>query len=343
MGHDPKRDVVDLVLDRHPVPEEPFNPAAAFAPMQRNAAVGRGLRARPFLKIQDGCNAFCTYCIVPHARGRSRSLPEQTALAAVERLQAAGCREVVLTGIHLGIYGKDLAPPTSLLQLLRRIRERQAVQRVRLSSIEPLEMTADLIDFIACARSGPGRVCAHVHIPLQSGDDRILEKMKRPYSRQAFKDVVTEVHRRLPEAAIGVDTLIGFPGETRTAFDHTYELIAELPITYLHVFPFSARRGTPAYHYSNAVEAAETRQRCRKMRKLGIKKKTEFYKNFIHKQLEVLVETVSPDTGSAAGTSDNYIPVHIDSPQAPLTAQQLVWVRGESLGPDGRLHTRTRP
>jgi threonylcarbamoyladenosine tRNA methylthiotransferase MtaB len=334
VGHEQKRDIAERILGRNRKVDRA--PEAADRKYQTsNVAIGH--RARPFYKIQDGCNAFCTYCIVPHARGPSRSLPLETALAGIERIQSAGYSEVVLTGIHLGTYGRDLSPPTDLLQLLRRIREGRSIQRVRLSSIEPLEMTGDLIDHIAQSQSGPGRVCAHVHIPLQSGDDGILNKMRRPYSRQYFRDLITEVRRRLPEAAIGVDTLIGFPGESRQAFEDTHRLVADLPVTYLHVFPFSARRGTPAYHYSDKVGDEEIRRRCLKMRKLGKIKKSEFYNKYIDKLLEVIVETTSPTGGSFTGTSANYIPVQIESASAVPSEKALVWVRGQAVSPDLRL------
>lgn len=281
-----------------------------------------GSRTRPFLKIQDGCDAFCTYCIVPHARGPSRSLPKADVLEGVKALSVAGYHEVVLTGIHLGHYGRDLIPETSLCQLLDRIDRSKLIQRVRLSSIEPLELTDDLIQRVAVSP----RFCRHFHIPLQSGDDHILKKMKRPYTADIFRQQVAKIRNQIPDAAIGVDTLIGFPGETDAAFRNTYELIRELPITYLHVFPFSARPETPAARYPNKVAPHVIKKRCEQMRTLGQSKRLHFYHHVIGKELEILVEsTRHPATGLLKGVSSNYIPVLIDADDDQIN--KLVTVR----------------
>jgi threonylcarbamoyladenosine tRNA methylthiotransferase MtaB len=267
-------------------------------------------RSRPFLKIQDGCDAFCTYCIVPFARGPSRSLPVTDVLDSVKALSAAGYQEIVLSGIHLGRYGCDLIPASSLGELLDHIERADQIQRVRLSSIEPLELTDELIQRVALST----RFCRHFHIPLQSGDDRILQKMKRPYTTEEFRQRVTDIRKQIPDAAIGVDTLIGFPGETDEAFRNTYELIQELPVTYLHVFPFSARPGTPAARYPNPVAPDVIKARCEQMRRLGQAKRSEFFQNFIGKTLEILVEsTRDAATGRLKGISSNYIPVLTDA------------------------------
>ncbi len=267
-------------------------------------------RTRPFLKIQDGCDAFCTYCIVPHARGPSRSLPVDNVLEDIKALSVVGYREIVLTGIHLGRYGCDLIPATPLCELLDRIDRSKLIQRVRLSSIEPLELTDDLIQRVA---DSP-RFCRHFHIPLQSGNDSILNKMKRPYTVDNFRQRVAKIRDQIPDAAIGVDTLIGFPGETDAAFRNTYDLINELPITYLHVFPFSARPGTPAARYPDKVAPEVIKKRCEKMRRLGKAKRLHFNRNFIGKAVEILVEsTRHAATGQLKGVSSNYMPVLIDA------------------------------
>ena len=293
---------------------------------QPSFASHTGNRTRSFLKIQDGCNAFCSYCIVPHARGPSRSLPAETVLEAIIALANAGYRETVLSGIHLGHYGRDLNPPTSLSELLQRVEGLNSFIRVRLSSIEPLELTDELIDRVA----GFSRFCDHFHIPLQSGDDFILKKMGRPYRAVDFSNRVAKIRSRMPDAALGVDTLIGFPAETDQAFTHTYELIRDLPITYLHVFPFSARPGTPAARYSEQVTPAVIKKRCAQLRHLGIAKRLNFYKQFIGKQLEVLVEsTRHTPSGFLKGLSSNYIPVLIEADDDHKN--QLRMVRVEKL------------
>ena len=274
-------------------------------------SAGLGYRTRPFLKIQDGCNSFCTYCIVPYARGPSRSLEPKQVLDNINKIHQAGYHEVVLTGIHLGNYGIDLDKRKSgLFDLLNRIRKSCTIDRVRLSSIEPCELTEDIIKFVAQSGSGPGKICHHFHIPLQSGDDFILKRMHRPYSRSFFIDLVEKIHMLLPDAAIGVDTLIGFPGESDEAFENTYSLIEQLPVSYLHVFPFSARKGTAAYSYPDKINSNVIKERCQKMRTLGKLKRNVFYNIFKGKTLETLIEGKQSKAGGLLrGTTSNYIPV----------------------------------
>lgn len=263
-------------------------------------------RTRPFLKIQDGCDSFCTYCIVPYARGRSRSTSLQAALAGVEHLAGQGFHEVVLTGIHIGCYGRDLHPRSSLLELLQQIAAMKSAVRVRLSSIEPLELT----DEIAALVAGSDRFCRHFHIPLQSGDSDILKRMGRPYSPEVFREVVRKVRRLMPDAAIGVDVLAGFPGETEAAFENTFQLIQALPLSYLHVFPFSARPGTAAYDFPEHMPAQTIKQRCARLRQLGSRKRLAFHRSFIGQHVQVLTESRrDPKTGLLKGVSSNYLPV----------------------------------
>jgi len=211
-------------------PTSPWPDASAFSPEET-----RGSRTRTVLKVQDGCNAHCTYCIVPKARGKSRSMPTPRVISNLHALSRAGYQEVVLSGIHLGCYGLDFSPPSSLLALLENIDALGIMRRVRLSSIEPGELSDDIIDLVARSKA----FCRHFHIPLQSGDDAVLRRMGRLYTRSFFGDIVQMVHARIPDAAIGVDVLVGFPGESDAAFENTFNLIDSLPVSYLHVFPFS--------------------------------------------------------------------------------------------------------
>ncbi len=310
LGNDGKPRIADMVCNR---PADPPSAAAAATAMledQRMSRSGRTDRARPFLKIQDGCNARCSYCIVPVARGVSRSLPVEDALSSIERLNEAGYPEIVLTGIHLGHYGLDLDPPSNLLSLLKAIRQLQSARRVRLSSIEPQELTGDLIRFVASAAAGPSAICPHFHVPLQSGDDDILRRMNRPYTREFFRELILRIKHHLPDASVGVDVLVGFPGESEAAFENTCALLDELPVTYLHVFPFSRRSGTPADLLPDQVPAAVLKARCRQIRLIGYNKKLEYYTYFINKTLEVVAESiVDADNGWMKGTSANYLPV----------------------------------
>jgi threonylcarbamoyladenosine tRNA methylthiotransferase MtaB len=280
-------------------------------------------RTRPFLKIQDGCDALCTYCIVPYARGRSRSMHPDRVLENIHRLKHAGFREVVLSGIHLGCYGRDLeSKKTRLADLLSRIDNEGTIDRVRLSSIEPLELTKDIIDLVATSN----RLCDHFHIPLQSGDNRILKRMGRPYSRDQFKKIVFKIHESMPNAAIGVDVMIGFPGETDRAFKNTYRLIQELPVSYLHVFPFSPRKGTPAHQYPDQITTDVKKMRCQQIRHLGLKKKKSFYQKFFSKKVKVLIENVWDfETGNLKGKTTNYIDVTVEGSDA--LQNQIVTVK----------------
>ena len=288
-------------------------------------------RTRPFLKIQDGCNAFCTYCVVPSARGPSNRMPVENVLAGSQAFSNNGYREIVLTGIHLGHYGNDLIPQTCLSELLNRIDQLNLIPRVRLSSIEPLELADAIINLVA----GSNRFCRHFHIPLQSGDDGILQKMKRPYTAKDFRELVTKIHDQLPDAAIGVDTLIGFPGETEAAFENTYALVKQLPVSYLHVFPFSSRPGTVAAKYPNKISAEVVKDRCERMRLLGNSKRADFYAQFIGQKMNVLVETTRHrPTGLLKGLTSNYIPILMDAHdgyQNKLVAVRAQEVMGDAL------------
>ena len=330
VGHTQKHRIVEIITPHsRKLPDlvcihEEVGHERQFQDLPLSACAGR---TRPFLKIQDGCDAFCTYCIVPYARGRSRSMPVAAVLAHLGELAANGYREAVLTGIHLGCYGLDLPPPTSLLALMGAIESLDPIHRLRLSSIEPFELTPPMVRLVARSKM----FCPHFHIPLQSGDDDILKRMQRPYTRSDFRTLVNDIHHCLPDAAIGLDILIGFPGETQRAFENTYDLVAELPVTYLHVFPFSARPGTPASRYPRQVPSAVIKARCQEMRRLGQAQKIAFFKRQVGKTVQILVEeVVSTDGGGIAGLSGNYLPVRARS-RGRWRQNDLVSVRIDSL------------
>jgi threonylcarbamoyladenosine tRNA methylthiotransferase MtaB len=287
-------------------------------------------RTRPYLKIQDGCNAFCAYCIVPFARGRSRSLPMESVLESMGKLKAEGIHETVLTGIHLGHYGLDLTPRTNLADLLVAVEAAGQMARVRISSIEPGEISDQLIDRVA----GSKVFCRHFHIPLQSGDNDVLKRMNRPYTRELFQDLVQRIHDKIPDAAIGADVLVGFPGESDAAFDQTITLIEALPITYLHVFPFSPRKGTPAHDFADQIPHSVVKTRCSALRALGKAKKKCFYRSHIGKEVEILIEGVRDDaSGHLKGMTSNYIPVMVegkDHLKNTLAKARIIRFQGEA-------------
>lgn len=285
-----------------------------------------GSRTRSFLKIQDGCDAFCAYCIIPYARGRSRSLKPGTIAERIGTLKVQGYSEVVLCGINLGRYGPDLNPPTSLTNLLRSIDGDRATRWLRLSSIEPTELSQELIAQLKTSK----RVCRHLHIPLQSGDQEILERMNRSYGPGFFRDLIHQLVGAMPGVAIGVDVLVGFPGETDRAFENTRHLIEALPIAYLHVFPFSLLSGTAAEHLSGHLPPETIKERAHVMRRIGHAKRTAFYQKALGSPAEILVEGKrDKETGLLKGLTDNYIPVYIEGPD--LLFHQHVLVRPNRL------------
>ncbi len=268
-----------------------------------------GNRTRPFVKIQDGCDAFCAYCIIPYARGRSRSLRPKTIIKRIRTLKEYGYIEVVLCGINAGRYGQDLTPATSLSRLIQLINGSQGIKRLRLSSIEPAKLPEELIRQLATSK----HVCPHLHIPLQSGDDEVLKSMNRPYTSKFYRDLVYHIVSIMPDVAIGADVLVGFPGETERAFENTCNLVERLPIAYLHVFPFSMLKGTAAETCGNSVPPETIKRRCKHLRGLGETKRRKFYEKFIGATLEVLIEGKRDRaTGYLKGLTRNYIPVLLE-------------------------------
>jgi threonylcarbamoyladenosine tRNA methylthiotransferase MtaB len=285
-------------------------------------------RARAFLKIQDGCDSFCTYCIVPYTRGRSRSLPLEDVLGQVNRFVGSGYEEIVLTGIHLGQWGKDLSPEVksssvspNLANLLGILAENAHPRRLRLSSIEPGEWSRELIERLA---SWPW-ICPHFHVPLQSGDREILSRMHRPYTPDLYSELIRELNLRFPEAALGADVMVGFPGETDRSFENTYKLISRLPLTYLHIFPFSPRPGTPAAALPGRIPSSEVKRGIKLLHNLNLKKKEAFRMRFLGKTVEVLAES-RVGNGWWRGTSGNYLTVRFRSSR-PLSAGSVARVR----------------
>jgi threonylcarbamoyladenosine tRNA methylthiotransferase MtaB len=282
-------------------------------------------RTRAFLKIQDGCNAGCTYCIVPSVRGPSRSLAADEVKKRLHLLVQAGYREVVLTGIHLGAYGLDLIPASNIAELLQSLEEDAHVPRVRLrlSSIEPKEFSDELIRIISQSKL----VCPHFHIPLQSGDETILKRMRRPYTPSFFKRLLQRLAAEIPGLNIGIDVIAGFPGETDEQFQTTVSFIQNLPAGYLHVFPYSRREGTAAADFSGQVPEPVKKQRVQILRRLSLEKKSRFYSSCTNKDLSVLVEAKrDKETGFLKGFSRNYIPVLLEGSDDLIGKEKLVRV-----------------
>jgi len=265
--------------------------------------LGSGGRTRAVVKVQDGCNANCSFCIIPSVRGRSRSMGADAVIAEVRDLVSRGYKEVVFSGIHLGSYGRDLPAKTNLYDLLCRVLEIAGLERLRLSSIEPLEVVPEIINLVA----DHPRMAHHFHIPLQSGSNRVLRAMYRPYTRDYYSTLVSRVRVRVPDAAIGADVMVGFPGETDEDFMDTYRLIEESPLTYLHIFPFSSRPGTVAADLSNPIPDHVARFRAKALRNLIDQKNEVFRRELMGRELDVL----TLDDGSAI--SNNFVRVSLPS------------------------------
>ncbi|MBZ2177605.1 MAG: tRNA (N(6)-L-threonylcarbamoyladenosine(37)-C(2))-methylthiotransferase MtaB [Acidobacteria bacterium] len=269
-----------------------------------------GDRARPNLKIQDGCNNRCSFCIIPFVRGRSRSMPAGEVIAQVQNL-SRDYREVVLSGINLGRWGREPGQTLRLAGLLRRILAETPVERLRLSSVEPMDFSDDLLHLMA---DSP-RIARHVHAPLQSGSDTVLRRMHRKYRPRHYADRITKARALMPSAAIGADVMVGFPGETDAEFAETYRFIDELPFTYLHVFTYSARPGTPAATAPAQVPIPVRKERNRQLRELADRKHRAFRQSFLGQSLSVVTLGHGP-----MALSSNYLKVELlaDAPANQL-------------------------
>jgi threonylcarbamoyladenosine tRNA methylthiotransferase MtaB len=302
--------------------------AARDLPVREGEAGGWGAapsaparHTRPFLKVQDGCDQRCSYCVVPAARGPSRSLPFDEAL---RRLALLGSRhpEVVLTGVHLGAFGRDLSPGRSLEELVRATARAGAVGRLRLSSVEPNELPRALLRDPDVA----GLLCPHFHLPLQSGAPRLLAAMGRPYAPDLFRAVVQDVAAAMPGACLGTDLLVGFPGETEEEHRATLALVEALPLAYLHVFPFSPRPGTPAADLPGRVPGGAVRERVRELRAVSERRWRAFLAAQAGREVEAVVERI--EGGIARGTTRQWVTVRW--PSAGETRGAVVRVRVEA-------------
>jgi len=291
--------------------------------LQPRTHSGSGGRTRAIVKVQDGCNAKCSFCIIPSVRGRSRSMATDMVLAEVRGLVERGYQEIVLSGIHLGTYGRDLHTPASLLTLIQRLlKEIPDLARIRLSSIEPLEVTPEIVSLVA----EEPRLAHHFHIPLQSGSRRILREMRRPYTPSSYAELAQTIRARIEDAAIGADVMVGFPGESDEEFSETFRLIEPSPLTYLHVFPYSSRPGTPAADMPAPVPSHVAQFRAKALRRLIAKKNEAFRSSLIGRNLDVLV------LNSGDAISNNFIRVY---PEAVMQRNTWISVRVTALQGDG--------
>ena len=266
-------------------------------------------KTRPNLKVQDGCDNRCSFCIIPFVRGQSRSLRRDDVLREMDALVTAGFREVVISGINLGRWGRDLEPEQRFEDMVRSILAHTGVERLRLSSIEPMDWTDELIDLVA----GSPRIARHAHVPLQTGSDRVLRRMHRKYRPWHYEDRVRRIRAAMPAAAIGADVMVGFPGESETEFEKNRQFIASLPFTYLHVFTYSSRPGTPAAEMPHQVTPDVKRERNRALRELAAEKKHAFMQSLVGQTVSTITLSVV-ENGRTESLTDNY---------------QKLWLEGE--------------
>ncbi|HEY4045940.1 MAG TPA: radical SAM protein [Acidobacteriaceae bacterium] len=295
-------------------------------------------QTRPNLKVQDGCGNKCSFCIIPSTRGHSRSMPLETCLRSVETFVESGGKELVLSGINLGRWGRDLIPSATLEQLVSAILSRTSLERLRLSSVEPMDWTPELIAlFGTYGTSSNRRLARHAHLPLQSGSDATLRAMHRRYRPWHYAEKVATIRREMPDASIGADVMVGFPGESEATFEESFAFIAAQPFTYLHLFPFSARPGTAAWslHQRSPVPSRAVEERMGRLRDLIAGKNLRFRQSFLDRSLPVItLHTPESEVrqGLTRALTDNFLPVEL---QGRFPANQALQVTISGLHEEG--------
>ena len=269
-------------------------------------------RTRPNLKVQDGCDNRCSFCVIPSVRGQSRSLPLGKVVDEINTLVDAGYREVVISGINLGRWGRDFERPQRFEEMVRTILRDTSLEKLRVSSVEPMDWSDELIELFA--RSS--RIASHAHVPMQSGSDAVLRRMHRKYRPWHYREKIETIRDAMSNAAIGADVMVGFPGETEAEFEETRRMIEDLPLTYLHVFTYSARPGTPAAEVSNQVQGNIARDRNQVLRGLGEQKKLSFMRSFVGRNIEAITLNVTDESRTEALT-DNYLKLRIKGTHKP--------------------------
>ena len=278
----------------------------AFEEIEINKTNGK---TRAFMKIQDGCDRYCSYCIIPYARGRVRSRDLESIVKEVENLAANGYKEVVLTGIHVASYGKDIKETDiKLLDVIKQINDIEGIERIRLSSVEPILFTDEFVEAV----SAMDKVCPHYHLSLQSGCDETLKRMKRRYTTEEYKTIVDRLRAAIPNVSITTDVIVGFPGETNEEFDKTYEFLKDIELTHMHVFKYSPRKGTPAATMENQVDPSTKHDRSEKLLQLNEENFNKFGQKMLDKEFNVLFEQKVGDN-KYEGLTENYVKVIVES------------------------------
>ena len=264
-------------------------------------------RTRAFLNIQDGCSNFCTYCIIPYTRGPLKSRKLDSILSEAEKLLESGFKEIVLTGIHLGAYGKDLADEIALVDVVKALLDNEKLTRLRLGSLESIELDQEILEIM----NQDQRLCRQLHLPLQSGSDKILKKMNRNYTTAEFKALVDNIYAKVPGVAITTDVIVGFPGENSTDFNEAVEFIKNMNFSKIHIFPYSKRKNTPAANYAEQVSEDEKKKRSVYLKEISDMANAKYRNKMLNTTVEILVENITPDY--AEGLASNYVKVYCEN------------------------------
>jgi threonylcarbamoyladenosine tRNA methylthiotransferase MtaB len=330
LGAAEKFQLVDYITDLTKNPKavvynQPVSEANEFVP-----SYSFGDRTRTFLKVQDGCDYSCTFCTIPLARGSSRSDTIENVIAQAKEIAASGVKEIVLTGVNLGDFGiREGKREDRFFDLVKALDEVEGIERIRISSIEPNLLNDEIIAFVATSK----RFVPHFHIPLQSGSDKILGLMRRRYKRELYLNRVAKIKQLMPNCCIGVDVIVGFPGETREDFIDTYNFLNELNVSYLHVFTYSERENTPAANMSGTVPGSTRAERSKMLHILSDKKRRSFYETQIGKTDEVLFEGADVKNGYMHGFTRNYVKVKVK--YDPILVNEIKSVHLTAISSDG--------
>ena len=289
-------------------------------------------RSRPYVKVQDGCNHSCSYCIVPKARGKSKSLSQPEIIDHIKHLENKGFHEIVLTGIHIGSYGRDFSKKSNLNSLLKNILNKTRMPRIRISSLEMSDISEEFLEILT-----EKRICKHLHLPLQSGNDSILSKMRRPYTSKKYNETIERILKKIPEVAVGTDVIVGFPGENDEHYKCTLNVLEELPFAYIHVFPFSPRPGAPAATMKGQVPSTIKKDRVKEICSLNNKKRELYASKQLNKIHDVIIESMK-DSKKFIGRTGNYLKVKINAKGCipkELISVEIIGREGDML--DGKI------
>ena len=326
VGNTEKNNIVKIVEEYSNSKEEEVGKIEEEKEFQDFGSVTYTEKTRAVIKVQDGCNNFCSYCIIPYAKGRVRSRKPESVIKEVKEIVKEGIKEVVITGIHVASYGKDFEDGTRLIDLLEQINKIEGLKRIRLGSLEPNLITPEFVERLG----NVDKICDHFHLSLQSGCDGTLKRMNRKYTTQEFENGVKLLRKKFPEVALTTDIIVGFPGETEEEFDTTYEFLSKIKFSKMHVFKYSQRKGTVAAKMKNQVNPQIKEERSSKLIELSNKNEIEFLDNNIGKELEVLFETKTQN-GYTEGHTTNYITVKSKGENLENTIKRVKILKRENL------------